>query len=179
MTLTTNELVQKILREFETASNTPELIDELGKAAWTAILDARVAQVAGANATKAQIKKINADTTKIALGWDTDNAAFSTVQKIFNRLASGRYADAINLAESSIETKKSADKSAVKENAKNSATKKHAKNNAIINKAMKFYEDNKSSYQYYGGKKRAAYDLESKFPPIKASTYIQHLKKYR
>jgi hypothetical protein len=117
--------------------------------------------------------------TNTALSWDTDDASLSSVQKMFNRLASGRYAEAVALAESSINHKETTGKNVLQLNAKRGADKKHSKNNALIEKALNWYREHASNYQDYGGKKRASNDLEAMFPPIKNSTYLQHLKKIK
>lgn len=173
-----NDRLQKILQGFAKGKDHPELAEQLGKKAWKLILNFRIEQLVAPTASQAVKNRIIAETTATALSWDTDDASLSTTQKIFNRLAAGRYVEAVKLCESSIAIKASAAKSAVKDNSINSANKKHEKNNAVIKKAMKYYQENQSLYKGYGGKKKAAYDLEAKFPPIKATTYSQHLKKY-
>lgn len=173
-----NDRLQKILQGFAKGKARPELAEQLGKKAWKLILNFRIEQLVLATASQAVKNRIIAETTATALSWDTDDASLSTTQKIFNRLAAGRYVEAIQLCESLIAMKASAAKSAIKENSINSANKKHDKNNALIKKAMKYYQENQILYAGYGGKKKAAYDLAAKFPPIQASTYRQHLKKY-
>jgi hypothetical protein len=171
-------LLDKILRDFE-KNKRPEDAERIGKKAWGMIQQFHLEQLGKSNANKTVKDKIIADMTNTALSWDTDDASLSTVQKMFNRLASGRYADAILLAESSINHKKATAKKTLQQNAKKGTDKKHAKNNEQIEKALNWYKERASNYQEYGGKKRASNDLEAMFPPIKSSTYLQHLKKIK
>ncbi len=171
-------LLDKILRDFGKEKR-PEDVERMGKKAWRMIQQFHIEQLGQSNAVKAVKDKIIADMTNTALTWDTDDASLSSAQKIFNRLASGRYAEAVLLAESSIHHKDAITKSTLQKNAKKSNDKKHSKNNEQIEKAMKYYVKNIHLYQGYGGKKRASNDLESKFPPIKNTTYLQHIKKIK
>lgn len=176
--MNTQDLLQKILRDFEKAKR-PEDAERLGKKAW-GMLQQHHLVLCGANKASQVIKeRITQNMTNVALTWDTDDAALSSVQKVFNRLASGRYSDAITLAESSIKIKEETEKSALKKNAKKGTETKHASNNATIKKAMAWYLANQSKYAGRGGKKRAAIDLATNFPPIKNTTYTQHLKKLK
>jgi len=176
--MNTQTLLDKILRDFE-KNKRPEDAERLGKKAWGMILQHQIESLVGVNAPQSLKDKVIADTTAKALTWDTDDAALSSVQKMFNRLASGRYAEAVLLAESSIHHKDATTKNTLQKNAKKGTDKKHNKNNEQIEKAMKYYVDNINLYQGYGGKKRASNDLEYMFPPIKNTTYQQHLKKIK
>jgi hypothetical protein len=171
-------LLNKILRDFEKVKR-PEDAERQGKKAWDMIKQHHLVMCGAEKASQAVKSKIIDRMTKKALTWDTDDASLSSVQKMFNRLASGRYSDAVNLAESSIKVKEEAEKSALKKNAKKGTETKHASNNAMKKKAMEWYVEHQSQYQGRGGKKRAAIDLEAKFPPIKSSTYTRHLKKIK
>ena len=171
-------VLHKILSDFEKCVD-PESEKLLGKRAWKMILQLRIEQLGSSNASKKIKEKINAKTTATALNWDTNDAALSTTQKIFNRLASGRYSEAIKLAQSSVHTKEEASKKVLQQNAVKSANSKHAKNNKIIDEAMEYFKMHRSEYKGRGGKKRAARDLERLFPPIKYHTYLKHLKKIK
>ena len=173
----TQTLLDKILRDFENIKR-PEDAETLGRKAWGMILQYQIESLIGVNAPQFLKDKVIADTTAKALTWDTDDAGLSSVQKMFNRLASERYAEAVILAESSIMHKQATTKNTLKQNSKKGTDKKHSQNNEIIEKAMKYYVDNINLYQGYGGKKRASNYLESKFPPIKSSTYYRHLKDF-
>jgi hypothetical protein len=174
----TKKLLDKILRDFE-KNKRPEDAERIGKKAWGMIQQFHLEQLGKSNAAKAVKDRIIADMTNLALTWDTDDASLSSVQKMFNRLASGRYAEAVALAESSANHKETTAKNTLRQNAKKGTYKKHAKNNEQIEKALKWYKERASDYQGYGGKKRASNDLEARFPPIKSSTYLQHLKKIK
>jgi len=174
----TQSLLNKILRDFANVER-PEDAERLGKKVWGMIQQHHLVMCGAEKASQAVKNKILEDMTNAALAWDTDDASLSSVQKMFNRLASGRYSDAVNLADSSIKVKEEAEKVVLKKNAKKGTETKHARNNAMIKKAMTWYLENQSKYQGRGGKKRAAIDLEAKFPPIKSSTYTQHLKKIK
>jgi hypothetical protein len=174
----TQNLLNKILRDFEKVER-PEDAEKQGKKAWDMIQQHHLVMCGADKASQAVKSKIIDRMTKKALTWDTDDASLSSVQKIFNRLASGRYSDAVNLAESSIKVKEEAEKSALKKNAKRGTETKHASNNATIKKAIEWYVEHQSQYQGRGGKKRAAIDLATQFPPIKNTTYAQHLKKLK
>ena len=171
-------LLNKIIKDFEKVQR-PEDAERLGKKAWRMIQQYHLVMCGADKASQAVKNKIIDRMTKKALTWDTDDASLSSVQKMFNRLASGRYSDAVNLADSSIKTKEEAAKIALKKNANNANVKKHAENNATIKKAMAWYLENKSKYEGRGGKQRAAIDLEEKFPSIKKTTYAQYLKKIK
>ena len=173
----TQTLLDKILRDFENIKR-PEDAETLGRKAWGMILQYQIESLIGVNAPQSLKDKVIADTTAKALTWDTDDAGLSSVQKMFNRLASERYAEAVVLAESSINHKEATTKNTLKQNSKKGTDKKHSQNNEIIEKAMKYYVDNINLYQGYGGKKRASNDLEAMFPPIKSSTYYRHLKDF-
>ena len=157
----------------------PEDAERIGKKAWGMIQQFHLEQLGKSNANKTVKDKIIAEMTNTALSWDTDDASLSSVQKMFNRLASGRYAEAVALAESSANHKETTAKNTLRQNAKKGTYKKHSKNNALIEKALNWYKEHASDYQEYGGKKRASNDLEARFPPIKSSTYLQHLKKIK
>jgi len=174
----TQSLLNKILRDFANVER-PEEAERLGKKAWDMIQQHHLVMCRADKASQVVKNKIIDRMTKKALTWDTDDASLSSVQKMFNRLASGRYSDAVNLADSSIRTKKGAERTALKKNAKNANEKRHAENNAIREKAMAWFLKNKSMYEGRSGKLRAAIDLEEKFPPIKRTTYAQHLKKIK
>jgi hypothetical protein len=171
-------LLNKIIKDFEKVER-PEDAERLGKKAWGMIQQYHLVMCGAEKASQAVKNRIIDRMTQKALTWDTDDASLSSVQKMFNRLASGRYSDAVNLADSSIRTKKGAERTALKKNAKNANEKRHAKNNATREKAMAWFLKNKSLYEGRGGKLRAAIDLEEKFPPIKRATYTQHLKKIK
>lgn len=171
-------LLNKILRDFEKVER-PEDAERQGKKVWGMIQQHHLVMCGADKASQAVKNKILGDMTNAVLAWDTDDASLSSVQKMFNRLASGRYSDAVNLADSSIKVKEGAERTALKNNAKNANEKKHAENNAIREKAIAWYLKNKSMYDGRGGKLRAAIDLEEKFPPFKRTTYGQHLKKIK
>ncbi len=172
-------LLQKILSDFAKPRKNANSIKKLGEKAWRLILNFRLEQVGALNASQAIKDKIISDTKSVALNWDTDDASLSTVQKIFNRLAAGRYEDAIKLATNAVETKDEAKKIALKENALKGSNKKHESNNKTVADALRYFELNRAKYHGRGGKKRAAIDLERLFPPLKYTTYLQHLKKYK
>ena len=171
-------LLNKILKDFEKVER-PEDAERLGKKAWRMIQQHHLVMCGADKESQAVKNKIIERMTNKAKTWDTDDASLSSVQKMFNRLASGRYSDAVNLADSSIKTKEEAAKIALKKNANNANVKKHAENNAIREKALAWYLENKSKYEGRGGKQKAAIDLEEKFPPIKHTTYAQYLKKIK
>ena len=173
-----DKLLQKILGDFEKCVD-PESEKLKGKKAWEMILQYRIEQLGCSNSSNQIKEKIIAETTATALSWDTDDAALSTTQKIFNRLASERYSEAVQLAESSIQTKEAISKSVLSENAKKSIDIRHSKTKKILEEALKYYEDNREMYKGYGGKKKAAYDLSDMFPPLTPATYQRHLKKYK
>jgi fructose-specific phosphotransferase system component IIB len=174
-----DELLQRILIDFSKSKKNPESRKKLGEKAWRLILNFRLEQVGAKNASQAIKDKIIADATALALSWDTDDASLSTVQKIFNRLAAGRFEEAIKLAESSITNEFSKTQKALQNSAKNAVKKRHEENNKIIEDAIAYYKKNIKAYSGYGGKKKAAYDLERLFPPISNATYKQHLKKIK
>ena len=171
-------LLQKILSDFEKCVD-PESAEEFGKNAWEMILNHRIEQLGCSNASQEIKSKIISETTATCCSWDTDDATLSTTQKIFNRLATGRFSEAIKLAESSVHAKEEASKIVSRQNAVKSANSKHASNNKTLDEAMKYFLINRSKYEGYGGKKRAANDLERLFPPLKNNTYLQHLKKFK
>lgn len=176
--MNTQALLDKILKDFK-KNKRPEEAEIMGKKAWRMILQHQIVSSVGVNAPQSLKDKVIAKITAEALSWDTNDASLSSVQKVFNRLASGRYADAVKLAESAKIFKESVDKTAITTNATNAVNKKHANNNATIKKAMAWYLKHHSKYEGRGGQKRAAIDLEEKFPPIKKSTYATHLKKLK
>lgn len=171
-------LLEKILSDFEKCVD-PESEKLQGEKAWEMILQYRIEQLGCSNSSNQIKEKIIAETTTIALSWDTDDAALSTTQKIFNRLASGRYSEAVKLAESSIQTTEAVSKSALSKNAKKSINTRHSKTKKVLEEALEYYEENREMYKGYGGKKKAAYDLSDMFPPLTTTTYRQHLKKYK
>ena len=171
-------LLHKILSDFGKCVD-PESEKLQGGKAWRMILQYRIEQLGCSNSSSQVKEKIIAETTATALNWDTNDAALSTTQKIFNRLASGRYSEAVKLAESSIQTNEAIGKSILSKNAKKSIATRHSKTNITLEEALKYYEDNREKYKGYGGKKKAAYDLSSMFPPLTPATYQRHLKKYK
>ena len=171
-------LLQKILSDFEKCVN-PESAEELGRKSWEMILNYRIEQLGCSNASEEIKSKIISEISATCLSWDTDDATLSTTQKIFNRLASGHFSEAIKLAESSVHTKEEASKTVLQQNAVKSANSKHASNNKTLDEAMKHFAMNRTEYEGRGGKKRAAIDLERLFPPLKYRTYLQHLKKFK
>jgi len=171
-------LLEKILKDFEKIVR-HEDAERLGKKVWRMFQQYHLEQLGAGSASKVVKEKIITEMTNTALAWDTNDASLSSIQKMFNRLASGRYADAVKLAESAKILKELVDKTAITKNATNAVNKKHASNNATIKKAMAWYLEHQSKYEGRGGQKNAAIDLEEKFPPIKKSTYASHLKKLR
>jgi hypothetical protein len=172
-------LLQKILSDFAKPRKNPDSSKKLGEKAWQLILNFRLEQVGALNASQAVKDKIIADTTSVALSWDTDDASLSTVQKIFNRLAAGRFEEAITLAESSVTSENTKTQKTLQDHAKKAIKERHKKNNEIIEAALTYYKKNIKAYSGYGGKKKASYDLEKRFPPISHTTYQQHLKKIK
>ena len=124
---TGDELVQKIFSDFEAFTGGPEEAELLGKNAWNLVTELRIAQLGKETASAATKKKIVETTRQLALSWDADDASLSTTQKIFNRLAAGRYADAIKLAESSINEKEKARKIVLRGTGKTGGQKKNEK----------------------------------------------------
>jgi hypothetical protein len=173
-----DELVQKIFADFEAFAGAPEEAELLGKNAWNLILELRLAQLGKETASATTKKQLIETIRQLALSWDADDASLSTTQKIFNRLAAGRYVDAIKLAESSINEKIKAKKIILRGTGKTGGQKKNQKGNDTIKKALEYYKMNHSKWVGRGRKKAAAYELEEKFPPIKASTYLRHLKSH-
>jgi len=153
--------------------------EHLGKKLWGFVLSYRLEQLGHLNSSESIKKQINIETTKIALEWDTDDASLAVEQKLMNRLACGDYIGAVKLAESSVEAKRIASKTALSKNATHIANEKHKSNNKIREQAIKYFLNNRSKYVGRGGKKRAAIDLERLFPPLKYKTYLQHLKSYK
>jgi hypothetical protein len=137
--MNTKNLLDKILSDFE-KNKRPEDAERIGKKAWGMIQQFHLEQLGKSNANKTVKDKIIVDMTNTALSWDTDDASLSTVQKMFNRLASGRYAEAILLAESSNNHKEVTTKNTLQQNAKKGTDKKHAKNNEQIEKALNWYK---------------------------------------
>ncbi len=153
--------------------------ERLGKKLWGFVLNYRLEQLGHLKSSEKIKKQINAKTTKIALEWDTDDASLAIEQKLMNRLARGDFIGAIKLAESSVEAKRMAINNTKLQNATHTANEKHKSNNKIREQAIEYFLNNRSEYLGRGGKKRAAIDLEILFPPLKYSTYLQHLKKFK
>ncbi len=116
--------------------------------------------------------------TKLAAEWDSDDPELAHIQKYLNRLFSVRKQSASDYIDRAVNQQIASTAaiihSAKKSAATHSANSKHEQNNAAKNAALAYYEKNKSSYS---SKKIAACDLESKFPPLKCSTYYRLLKK--
>ncbi len=171
-----DDLVQQIFLDFESFEGDATDAKALGEEAWDLIIKLRIAQLGKEKATAAEKKQIAKDTKRTALNWDADDASLSTTQKLFNRLAAGRYADAIKLAESSVNEKTKTAKKIMQSSGKNGGEKKNEKTTEIIKKAIEYYKTNQSKWVGWGRKKAAAHELADKFPPIKFSTYQKHLK---
>jgi len=174
--LSGDELVQKIFEDFDDFKGGPGDAKTLGKSTWDMIVAARIAQLGKENASATVKKQISEDTRHMALSWDVDDARLSTTQKLFNRLAAGRYVDAINLAESSINEKARTLKTIMQSTGKKGGEKKNQESTATIKKAIEYYTANQTKWQGRGRKKSAAWELVDKFPPIKFATYQKHLK---
>ena len=91
----TENLLNKILKDFKNVER-PEDAERQGKKVWGMIQQHHLVMCGAEKASQAVKNKILEDMKNAALAWDTDDASLSSVQKMFNRLASGRYSDAVN-----------------------------------------------------------------------------------
>jgi hypothetical protein len=130
------------------------------------------------NADPEQEELLREQITKMAAEWDSDDTQLAHIQKYLNRLFSVREQSASDYIDRAVNQQIASTTaivhSAKKSAATHSANSKHEKNNAAKNAALAYYEKNKANYS---SKKNAARDLESKFPPLKYSTYYRLLKK--
>ena len=151
----------------------PEDIKYMGKKLWAFSLNYRLELLGHLNSSEAIKKQINAETTKMALEWDTDDASLAVEQKLMNRLARGDYIGAIKLAESNVRYKEKNYQNTVVTNNKKNAKAKHESNNTQKTKALAYYKDKR---HLFSSKEDAAEELAKRFPPIKKSTYRRLLR---
>jgi hypothetical protein len=159
---------QYILDNFAKTGKRFESHETIGRKMWGAIVKAHQLSKGFPD-----LKSAADDIKARAEALDFDDPSLSTTEKVIKRLANGRFAEAVKLAEDAIAHRIELDAQAVNNNAINIANKRHSQKNNILQEALDFYKRHKNRY---ASKEEAAEDLEEKFPPIKKSTYRKHLK---
>lgn len=166
-------ILQKMLRDFAKETKNQERAEQKGKKLWQFVLNFRIEQLGHTKSSSSIKQQIVNDATKKALEWDTDDASLSSEQKIMNRLAAGKYAQAVSLAESSLIVKEKNREKVISEYYASLTNAKHTSNNDLIKKALDYYKQKKHLFKT---KDEAAIEMAKRYGPIKASTYRRYLR---
>ena len=112
--------------------------------------------------------------------WDTDDPVFAQIQKYVNRICVGQYIAATDYLDKAIafneNLKATGAAETIQKNGRDGAAKRHDEKNQILEQAKQYYLDNPDQFR---SQKQAAIELSEKFPPIKAGTYTNKLKKWK
>jgi hypothetical protein len=115
--------------------------------------------------------------SELAASWDSEEPELAHIQKYLNRLFSNREQLASDYIDRSINLKIESDnelsKQTKSDTAKNNAHLKNLETNQVKEAALNYFNENRHKYKT---KKEAAYELASKFPPLKYTTYYRILR---
>ena len=144
-----------------------------GKAIEALVLEFRRLQLGAGNAKYDATIGVDGETKRLAAELDDMDPVSAHAEKMIKLALTGKYAEAGEYASRLGTLREKEVKEAIQNMAASGGNKKHEASNAVIANALAYYDKHKSEY---GSKKKAARDLESRFPPVAHGTYYSHIK---